>query len=702
MSEGLDARIIGREECVALQPLLDVDRVVGGLFNPADGAARAVVAVNAQLERARSRGVRILERHRVVDIRTEGSAVVGVDTDQGRLDADVVVCCAGIWGPKVAAMVGMRLPMTVLAHQVAWTGPLQAFAGHTEAATTPMIRHPDDGVYYRDRFDRLEIGSFAHRAITVPVDDILGVDEALTMPSVQPFTEDDFAAQWLDTQRLMPETRQAKVEGGMNGLMAFTVDDFPLLGESPEVSGFWVAEGVWVTHSAGVGLAMAEWLVDGRSSTFDLHDCDVNRFEAHQLAPDYVEHKCVRNYVELYDVKHPLQPMEWPRPLRVSPFYARQQELGAVFLEGSGWERPHWYESNADLVPGRRIPQYDGWAAQHWSPIIAAEAQRTRETVGLFDMTPLKRLEVAGPDAERLLTELTTGNVARSVGSVTYCLMLDEGGGVRSDVTVARLGEDHFQVGANGNIDLAWLRRHAGGHRVTVTDITAGTCCVGLWGPNARDVVSAVSDLDFSADGFGYFRARQGFVAHVPVTALRVSYVGELGWELYTTADMGLKLWDTLWHAGRDHGIVAAGRGALNSLRLEKGYRAFGADLTFEHDPYEAGLGFAVRSGAPFQGRDAAARRGANVARRLTCLTYDDSSELLLGREAVLADGACVGYVTSAAYGYTVGRGIAYAWLPADVAVVGRRVDIASFDRLVAAEVTAEPVFDPDMARVRG
>src|SRR5919198_208549 len=236
-SWGLDPKILSPEECVALQPLLDVNRVLGGLYNDTDGAARAVVAVNAQLRRAETRGVRILERHEVIGIRTEAGAVVGVDTNQGSLDADIVVCCAGIWGPKVAAMVGMTLPMTVLAHQVAWTEPMRSLAGHAAEATKPMLRHMDEGLYYRDRHDRLEVGSFEHRAITVEADDILSVEEAVVMPSVQPFTEEDFVAQWRDTQRLMPETLETKVEGGMNGLMAFTVDDFPLLGPSSEVSG---------------------------------------------------------------------------------------------------------------------------------------------------------------------------------------------------------------------------------------------------------------------------------------------------------------------------------------------------------------------------------------------------------------------------------------------------------------------------------
>lgn len=392
-----------------------------------------------------------------------------------------------------------------------------------------------------------------------------------------------------ETQSLLPATKEAKIEEGINGLFSFTTDGYPLLGESPDVKGFWVAEAVWVTHSAGVGRAVAEWLVDGYCSSFDLHECDVNRFEPHQLSPEYVLARDCRNFVEVYDILHPLQPSGEPRPIRTSPFYARQQEHGAFFLEANGWERPQWYEANAGLVEGRSIPTPNDWAARYWSPVVGAEAQVTREKVALYDMTALKRLEVSGPGAADFLEGLVTGKVAKSVGSVTYTLLLDHDGGIRSDITVARLGRDLFQVGANGNLDLDWFTRHlpADG-RVQVRDITAGTCCIGLWGPLAREVLQPLTDEDFSNEGLKYFRAKRAYIGSVPVTAMRLSYVGELGWELYTTADQGLKLWDTLWAAAEPLGGVVAGRGAFNSLRLEKGYRSFGTDMTYEHDPYEA------------------------------------------------------------------------------------------------------------------
>ncbi|MGH3658316.1 MAG: glycine cleavage T C-terminal barrel domain-containing protein, partial [Micromonosporaceae bacterium] len=486
---------------------------------------------------------------------------------------------------------------------------------------------------------------------------------------------------------------------------SFTTDNMPLLGPSSQVEGFWFAEAVWVTHSAGVGRVVAEWLVDGEPS-IELHEADLNRFEAHQVAPDYVLARSCQNYVEVYDRIHPLQPMEEPRPLRTTPFHPRQVELGGCFLEATGWERPHWYESNASLLDGREIPTPNEWAARYWSPIVGAEAQYTREHVAIYDMSALKRVEVTGRGALGFLQHLTTGNLDKSVGSVTYCLLLDERGGIRSDITVARLDATRFQVGVNGNLDLDWFQRRLP-ENVTVRDLTAGTCGIGLWGPKARDLLQPLTQDDFSNQGLRYFRGRETYLGMVPVTALRLSYVGELGWELYTTADMGPKLWDTLWRAGQEHGVIAAGRGAFSSLRLEKGYRLFGTDMTAEHTPYEAGLDFAVRMDkGEFVGRKALLERGPEtVTRKLCCLTIDEAAgpagAVVMGKEPVYDGDHAVGYVTSAGYGYTIGKGIAYAWLPAELSQVGTGVHIGYFDERIPATVNAEPLVDPGMTRLR-
>ncbi|WP_326958516.1 GcvT family protein [Amycolatopsis sp. NBC_01286] len=703
-SWGVSGSLIDPEECVRRWPLLDGSQVFGALYVPTDGLALAAKAVGVLAERATTRGARFIGSTRVTDVLQEGGRVTGVRTDQGDFPADVVVSCAGFWGREIGAMVGMDVPLLPLAHQYVKTGRIDELVGrNTEEveASMPILRHQDQDLYFREHVDRIGIGSYAHRPM--PVEEST-LDPSVTdsaMPSMLPFTEDDFAPSWEQSQLLLPALRQAKVEEGFNGIFSFTPDGQSLVGESADVRGFWLAEAVWVTHSAGIAKAVAELLVNGRSET-DLHEVDVHRFEEVQLAPSYVHETAQQNFVEVYDILHPLQPKLSPRDLRVTPFHVRQRELGAVFLEAGGWERPHWFEANAPLLkklPHDALPPArDGWSAQFHSPIAAAEAWQTRNAVALYDMTPLKRVEISGPGALAFLQSLTTNQLDKSVGSVTYTLMLDEAGGVRSDVTVARLGPEEFQAGINGNIDVDHFVKHkpAG---VQVRDTTGGTCCVGVWGPLARDLVQPLSPDDFSHAGLKYFRARKARIAGVPVVAMRLSYVGELGWEIYTSADNGLRLWDALWAAGQPLGVIAGGRAAFNSLRLEKGYRLWGTDMTTEHDPYEAGVGFAVRPAkGEFLGR--AALENRTPSRRLRCLTIDDGRTVVLGKEPVFVDGVPAGYVTSAAYGYTIGKPIAYAWLP-ESADVGSGVEIEYFGRRVPATVAAEPLFDPAMERIR-
>ncbi|HLU73009.1 MAG TPA: FAD-dependent oxidoreductase [Nonomuraea sp.] len=688
-SWGVEGRLIDPAACAELWPLLDPGQVLGGFHVPSDGLADAVRCCETQARRAAGRGARFLGGHTVVGIEQHGGRVTGVAVEDGDryrvIKAEVVVCAAGFWGPSIGAMAGLTVPLLPLAHQYARSGPVPGSRG-----TGPILRHQDRDLYFRHHGDRIGVGSYAHSPMPVAQHEI--ARKATTMPSVQTFTEEDFDPAWRDACELLPPLAETKYGDGINGVFSFTPDGFPLIGEAPHLDGFWLAEAVWVTHSAGVAKALAELLVDG-ASPIDLHECELSRFEPVQLSPAFIAERGAQNFVEVYDVVHPLQPMESPRPMRTSPFYSRQRELGAFFLEGAGWERPHWFEANRplldDLVQAEEAR--DAWASRYWSPIAAAESHATREAVALYDMTPLKRIEVGGAKAAAFLQRLTTNDVDKKPGSVTYTLMLDTRGGIRSDLTVARIEEDRFQIGANGNLDLDWISRHAPGG-VYVRDITPGTCCVGVWGPRARELVQPLTDMDLSHTGFRYFTCKTGHVGQVPVLAMRVSYVGELGWELYTTADLGLKLWDMLWATGLP---IAAGRAAFNSLRLEKGYRMWGADMTPEHDPYEAGLGFAVKPGKDFIGRDALS---PDVTRKLAPLL---TAAVVMGQEPVRYEGRTVGYVTSAAYGHTIRRPIAYAWLPAELAEPGTRVDVAYFGRRVPAEVAAEPLFDPEMEKIR-
>ncbi|TDL39746.1 GcvT family protein [Arthrobacter nitrophenolicus] len=720
-SWGIEGRILSREECKELYPLLNEEDILGGLHVPTDGLASAARAVQLLIKRTEAAGVTYIGNTAVTGIEQENRRVTGVRTPDGVIDADIVVSCAGFWGAKVGELIGMKVPLLPLAHQYVKTTPVPAQKGKNElpnGARLPILRHQDQDLYYREHGDRYGIGSYAHKPMPVDLDELgsYNPDEISehNMPSRLDFTLEDFLPAWEATKQLLPALHEGEIEDGFNGIFSFTPDGGSLVGESKEVDGFYVAEAVWVTHSAGIARAVAELLTEGKSS-IDLGDCDIHRFEDVQLTPEYVSETSQQNFVEIYDVLHPLQPKLSPRNLRVSPFHARHKQLGGVFLEGGGWERPYWFEANADLLKDMpadwQPPARDAWSGMFSSPIAAAEAWKTRTAVAMYDMTPLKRLEVSGPGAQKLLQELTTADMTKKPGAVTYTLLLDHAGGIRSDITVARLTEDTFQLGANGNIDTAYFDRAArhqtanGGPAdwVQVRDTTGGTCCIGLWGPLARDVVAAVSNDDFSNDGLKYFRSKQVVIGGVPVTAMRLSYVGELGWELYTSADNGQRLWDTLFKAGQPHGIIAAGRAAFSSLRLEKGYRSWGTDMTTEHDPYEAGLGFAVKMAKDnFVGKTALeGRTEENSARRLRCLTINDGRSIVLGKEPVFYKNQPLGYITSAAYGYTIQKPIAYAYLPSTVNI-GDAVEIEYFGRRIPATITQDPLYDPTMTRLRG
>ncbi|NUL44614.1 FAD-dependent oxidoreductase [Cellulosimicrobium funkei] len=719
-SYGVEAHVVDAAECLRLFPMLNPDMPLGGLLTPGDGLALAAKGTQLVIERARAAGVEFRDRTVVTDIEQSGGRVTAVVAGEERFPADVVVSCAGFWGPNIGKMVGTEIPLLPLAHQFAWTTPVPSLHGVNElpnGASRPILRYQDRDLYYREWGDTIGIGSYAHRPLPVDLDTLQAYrPEDITserMPSSLPFTPEDFAAEWEATQELLPDLRNTEIKRGFNGIFSFTPDGGSLVGESRHVDGFFAAEAVWVTHGPGIARAVAELIATGQSS-IDLADCDLNRFEDVQTTPEYVSETSQQNFVEIYDVRHPLEPRLSPRDVRVSPFHEQQKALGAFFLEGTGWERPHWFEANSallDEMPSEwAAPERDDWSAKFHSPIAAAEVWKTRTAVAMFDMTPLKRLEITGPGAGPLLHGLTTSSMLRAPGAVSYTLLLDEAGGITSDITVARRSEQTYQAGVNSNVDLAYISRKARHQTeenpaqwVTVRDITAGTCCIGLWGPLATAVMEKVSRDDLSKDGLKYFRTKEISIGGIPVTAMRLSYVGEFGWELYASADVGHRLWDVIWEAGQEHGIIAGGREAFNSMRLEKGFRSFGTDMNSDHEPDQAGLGFAVKASKTddFVGKSALAERAAAATTRLRCLTVDDGVSVVLGKEPVYVDGEAAGYVTSAAYGYTVRQPIAYAWLPNRMET-GDGVEIEYLGRRIPATVVDDPLYDPEMTRLRG
>ncbi len=707
LAYGIEAELIGPRELLELVPILS-ERVVGALYVPSDGIGKGVRAAEAMAREAQASGVQLYAGARVTDIEVSGGRVRAVVTDRGRIRTDLLVCAAGIWGPKVGRMAGVSVPLYPMQHQYARIGPIAELKGETGEASHPIMRHQDRALYLRQHGDSYGIGSSDHEPLPVEPDDIVEHGEPGAMPASMAFTPSDFVPARRSAEEFIPALEGAELVEQFNGMFSFTPDAMPVLGESDEVRGFWAAEAVWVAHAGGAGRAVAEWIVDG-SPSLDLRECDITRFHPYARTRAHALARGVEQYREGPTVHHPLDQMHSERESRLSPFHAREEALGAVFFESAGWEIPQWYEANEPLLGAYDEPWKDrqGWAARNWSPIVGAEHRAARERAALFDLTAITKLEVKGPGALAALQRLTANRVDQPVGRITYTSVLDEKAGIVSDLTVTRLGDERFLVMTStgyGYQDLKWLRDHmpADGS-VSVEDVSDDLGCLCLWGPRAREVVNAVSDDDFSNEAFPYRGARHVTIGGVPVLAVRLSYVGELGWELYVPNDRGADLWDALWEAGRPHGLIAAGTAAFTSMRIEKGYRLWGTDIHTEYNPYEAGLGFAVRlDKGDFTGRAALVEaRKAGLRRKLCCMTLDDPAAVVMGSEPVMAGERVLGFVTSADYGYSVGTGIAYAYLPAEYSEPGTSVDVLYFNERYAARVVEEPLYDPKGARMR-
>ena len=707
-SYGLNTRLITANEALEQNPFLS-DKILGAMFVEKDGIAKAVRAAEAMsTSRITKDAVDFYEFTKVTDIHSIDGRVTGVETDKGSIQADIVLSTAGIWGPKIGQMVGITVPQRALQHCYAKTVPLKELEGQTEEVTHPVLRHQDKAMYFRQQEDVYGIGSYNHPALPVNANDLLDYEEAPVSPSIKSFTPEHFEAGRVDTGDLLPVLKDIELTYKINGIFSFTVDGFPILGEWPQVKGFWSAEAVWITHAGGVGKIMAQWLESGDPG-IDTHEMDVARFNPHNMDEKYIDIRASQNYIEVYDIVHPLQQIEEPRNIKLSPFHKSQKELKANFVESAGWERPNWFDSNKVLLEKFNTSRFlrDGWENKEWSPIAIVEHLQTRSNGGLFDLTSFTKIEVKGKGSLDFLNYLASNDLDKPVGKVIYTSLLTESGGIKCDLTITRLEEERFLVVTGGGMglhDLSWIRSKLPvDSDIEINDLSDSMTTIGVWGPKSRDLLQKISGVDLSNPAFPYMSSKTIPINGIECLALRISYVGELGWEIYGPITKGQKLWDSIYGQSSEFGVVPVGLAAFESLRVEKGYRLWGNELSTEYNPYESGIGFAVKlDKGDFIGREALIRHKKNGLKKvLACITFDKQGAIVMGKEPIMVEDKCIGYVTSASYGYSVDKGIVYGYLPVEYAEEGRKVDIMYFGKYYKATVSKEPLFDPKHLRLK-
>jgi glycine cleavage system aminomethyltransferase T/glycine/D-amino acid oxidase-like deaminating enzyme len=705
---GLPLELISPAQAQQLFPLMSTDGLRCGSYLASDGYLDPSLLTMALAEGARAGGCRIFTHTRVTGIDVDhGGArprVRGVQTEWGPIEAEVVVNAGGMFAAEIGRLAGVRVPIVPFAHEYLVTQPFRERGEGAERVHLPTLRDPDLLIYFREEGGGLIMGGYERESAPWALDEHLL--DAIPPDFNGRLLEEDwprFEEIAKNSSRRVPVMDEITVTRLINGPEAFTPDNEFCLGES-EVNGFFVAAGFCahgLAGAGGIGRVMAEWILEGEP-TSDVWEMDIRRFGPHFRSPSYTLKRTKEVYETYYDIRYPGHERLAGRPLRTSSAYPWHLEHEAAFGEKSGWERVNWYESNAPDGDDALRPR--GWAGMHWSPAIGAEHRAAREQAALFDESSFAKLEVAGPGAAAFLERLCDNRVARAVGAITYTQMLNRRGGIECDFTVTRVEEELFSIvtgTAFGNHDLSWIRRHAPADgSVRCADVTARWACFALWGPRAREILAPLTDDPLE---FAYMRMRDLAVGDVPVRALRVTFVGELGWELYCPTEYGAGLWRTLWQAGREHGLRAGGYRAIDSLRLEKGYRVWAADITPDESPFEAGLGFCVRKEGGFIGAEAlgVGAQGGRPDRRLRCLVLEDPRSVALGNEPVRVSGEVLGRVTSGGYGYTVERSIAYAYLPAELEP-GVAVEVDIFGEWVAGVVAEEPLLDPKGARIRG
>jgi glycine cleavage system aminomethyltransferase T/glycine/D-amino acid oxidase-like deaminating enzyme len=725
-----DVSVLTPAEVKDLVPYLDETVILGGFHTKSVGVVDSLRAGTIMRERGQESGrLSVVANTEVLGIDVERGRVRRVRTTAGDVEAEVVVIACGVWSPRIARMAGALIPLTPAVHQMIDIGPVPRFEKAQRSIEFPIVRDMDTNMYERQDGTSLEIGSYAHRAILYDPEDLPSVEQAALTPTEFPFTQEDFTLQLEHALELMPEIvgdESVGIKYAINGILSLTPDGMPVLGGLPEVKGLWSAAAVWVKEGPGVGKSLAEWMVHGESH-IDLHSSDAARFWEHQKTSTHVKARTSEGFNKTYGIVHPLEQWESNRGVRLSPYYERERELGAVFFEAAGWERPQWYKSNAPLLEeyGDRVGRRESeWDARWWSPIINAEHLAMRDRAGIFDLSAFAIFDVSGPRALEALQTVSMRQVDAPVGRVIYTPWLSQSGGFKSDLTIMRLGDEHFRVvtgGAHGMADHKWLADHLPvDGSAQLADLTSAWSTLGLWGPRARDILGSLTSDDVSHERFPFATCRTIEVGPVRVLASRISYVGDLGWELYVPIEQGARLWDLVWDAGREHGAAPCGIGVYGTTgRLEKCYRAFGAELESEYTVVEADMAWGKVKEQDFVGKEAYLRHREEAPVAILCtLTVDDHTSssgvkrYAMGREPVLtSDGDPIvdakgrrSYVTSAGAAPSVGKHVLMAYLPRERAEVGLALAVEYMGErypVTIDVVGSTPIFDPENTRIR-
>ena len=699
---GIEVNEVGPEEVKALYPHVNVQDMVAAVHLPGDGQCDPANIAMALARGARMRGVKITEGAKVTAVTECNRKVTGVDWEingePGHTSAEVVINCGGMWARELAARSGVTLPLHACEHFYLITEPVDGI-GHL-----PVLRVPDECAYYKADAGKMMLGAFEPEAKPWGMDGIPEDFEFDTLPEdyehFEPILE-------LAMNRV-PLFQNAGIHTFFNGPESFTPDDRYYLGEAPDLDGYWVAAGynsIGIVSSGGAGMALAEWIDEGRAP-FDLWDVDIRRAQPFQRNRRYLRARVSETLGLLYSDHYPFRQVETARGVRRSPVHEHLRERGAVFGETAGWERANWFAEE-----GQERDYRHDWHRQNWFPNQRDEHMAMREGVGLLDMSSFGKIRVDGPGALGFLQRVFAGDLESPAGTITYGQMLNERGGIECDLTVTRLGEAAFLLvvpAATVQRDLAWLRRNLGDDTAVILDVTAAEAVFPLMGPRSREVMQAVSPDDFSNAAFPFGTAREIELGMGLVRAHRISYVGELGWEIYAATDQAAHVFETLLDAGEEFGLRLAGLHAMDSCRIEKAFRHFGHDITDEDHVLEAGLGFAVKTGAKdaFVGRDAVLRkRSEGLRRRLLQFKLGEPEPMLFHNEPLVRDGEIVGIVTSANYGHALGGAIGMGYVPCEgesaEEVLASSYEIEIAGNRVRAVASLAPMYDPRAARVR-